>query len=72
MAEDKKIEPCIRCGSIPEEKDKYCIHCGAPLVNKCTRPKSPLHAGCSKVNRRDAAFCSGCGHPTTFRVEGLL
>jgi rRNA maturation endonuclease Nob1 len=73
MAEKKEeLEPCIRCGAMPEKDDKYCIRCGAPLINRCTKKKSPLHKGCSKINRRDAAFCAACGSPTVFREAGLI
>jgi uncharacterized membrane protein YvbJ len=74
MSTEKKdqVDYCPRCGRAPEKDDKFCIACGAPVINRCTKKKSPLHKGCSKVNRHDAAFCSACGHPTTFREHGLL
>ncbi|MDF2719498.1 MAG: hypothetical protein K0R28_6423 [Paenibacillus sp.] len=72
MAEQPEKEPCVRCGHQPEKTDKYCVRCGAPLVNRCTKKRSPLHKGCSKVNKQDAAYCADCGTPTLFRESGLL
>ncbi|MDF2721247.1 MAG: hypothetical protein K0Q59_922 [Paenibacillus sp.] len=72
MADDKEQDPCIRCGYQPEKTDKHCVRCGTPLVNRCSRKKSPLHKGCKKVNRRDAAFCADCGEPTDYGILGLL
>lgn len=66
------VPACIRCGRVPDKDDKYCISCGAPVINRCTKKKTPLHKGCSKINRPDAAYCSECGSPTTFKEWGLL
>jgi RNA polymerase subunit RPABC4/transcription elongation factor Spt4 len=67
-----KVERCVRCRYMPEEKDKYCIRCGAPLINRCTDQKGLVHKGCNKVNRVDAAYCADCGSPTTFNLAGLV
>lgn len=72
--EDKKKEDvyCMRCYHKAEEKDKYCVLCGAPLINRCTEDKTLLSKGCNKVNRKEAAYCSACGAPTTFNLAGLV
>ncbi|MCD1257325.1 hypothetical protein B5M42_000560 [Paenibacillus athensensis] len=71
---DKKKEKlvCVRCGFVTDDSDNYCIDCGAPLKNKCTKKASPLHGGCSKLNKPEAKYCAACGEKTTFHVWGLL
>lgn len=64
--------PCVRCGHQPDEKDKYCIRCGAPLKNKCTNDGGLLGDPCNTTNPPHAAFCARCGAPTLFKKEGLL
>jgi hypothetical protein len=65
-------KPCIRCGRISEEKHKYCIRCGAPLVNRCTNDGGLLGEPCNKINKQNAVFCMECGTYTTFYKAGLL
>ncbi|MEC0228323.1 double zinc ribbon domain-containing protein [Paenibacillus alba] len=72
MAEKSELQTCFRCQYVADKDDKYCIRCGAPLKNKCTKEKSLLHKGCSKVNKADAKFCSDCGTETTFSQWGLF
>jgi hypothetical protein len=64
--------PCIRCGFIPDEKDKYCINCGAPLQNRCTNDGGLLGDPCTNINPPNAAFCAKCGAPTLFQKKGLI
>lgn len=70
----KKNEPrsCVRCYQIANEKDQYCIKCGAPLINRCGDVNGKFHRGCSHINKEDAAFCAKCGYPTIFKQQGLL
>lgn len=68
----ENVPACVRCGRVPEKDDKFCIACGAPLINRCTKKKTPLHKGCGKINRPEAAFCSECGAPTVFKEWKLL
>ncbi|GFZ90368.1 hypothetical protein GCM10008018_40810 [Paenibacillus marchantiophytorum] len=71
MAE-KELQTCVRCHYVADKEERYCIRCGAPLKNKCTKEKSLLHKGCSKVNKADAKFCSDCGTATIFSELGLI
>lgn len=64
--------PCVRCGYRPDEKDRYCIQCGAPLQNKCTNDGGLLGDPCNQINLPHAAFCSKCGAPTLFKQKGLI
>lgn len=70
---DNKEKPktCVKCFHVAEEKDKYCVRCGTPLVNLCTKEDSPNHKGCQAKNRPDAAFCAKCGSPTVYGEMGL-
>lgn len=70
--ETKEEVRCIRCNQLAEEKDKFCVKCGAPLINRCSEEKTLLSKGCSKVNRKNAAYCATCGAPTTFNLAGLI
>ncbi len=75
LASDNKVKEevyCLRCYQRADEKDKYCVKCGSPLVNRCTEEKTLLSKGCNKVNRKDAAYCSSCGAPTVFNLAGLV
>ncbi|MDD9267761.1 zinc ribbon domain-containing protein [Paenibacillus sp. GCM10023248] len=72
MAEKNELQQCVRCKFVTEKEDRYCIKCGAPLKNRCTREKTLLHKGCSKVNKPDAKFCADCGTATIFNEWGLL
>lgn len=73
MADDEK-EPiyCYRCKSTNYEGDKYCVHCGAPLVNRCMDEAGKLDKGCGAKNEPHAAFCVKCGHKTLFHHHGLV
>ncbi|MEW9698883.1 zinc ribbon domain-containing protein [Paenibacillus sp. SI8] len=71
MAEEE-LQTCVRCGFVADKEEKYCIKCGAPLKNRCTKKKTPLHGGCGKINKRDAKYCSDCGTETLFSDMGLL
>lgn len=63
---------CVRCQHVADKNEKYCIRCGAPLVNRCSDEKGLLGKGCTKINRQDAAYCSQCGEPTFFHKAGLI
>ncbi|WNQ09961.1 hypothetical protein MJA45_20385 [Paenibacillus aurantius] len=63
---------CIRCKHQGEPTDKFCVRCAAPLINNCTHKGDIFTKKCERVNREDAAFCSGCGAPTVFHKEGFV
>lgn len=63
---------CIRCLRNCGDKDRFCIDCGAPLVNSCTNRGGLTGEPCKKVNDREALFCISCGSPTLFQRYGLL
>lgn len=67
----KEEKRCIRCNQLADEKDQYCINCGAPLINRCIDQKAKGY-GCGFVNRADAAYCAKCGMQTTFNLHGLI
>lgn len=69
---NKQQEPCTRCNKIPNENDKYCTDCGAPLQNRCSDEPGLLKKGCSFLNKQDAAYCAKCGEPTMFLLHGLI
>lgn len=70
MAEEQRT--CPKCFHVADEKDSYCIKCGSPLINRCTKGASPNHKGCEAENRAEAAFCAKCGSPTVFGEMGLV
>ncbi|MFD1737316.1 hypothetical protein ACFSCX_12200 [Bacillus salitolerans] len=73
MVDEKEKIKCVRCSHVADDKDKYCIKCGAPLMNYCAdtkRGKSKHHCGAN--NKRDAHYCSKCGHETIFKQRGLI
>ncbi len=73
MADKEKEKiTCVKCFYQADEKDKYCIKCGTPLVNRCTKDDSPNHKGCGAKNRPEAAYCSKCGSPTLFGEMDLI
>jgi len=72
MDDKKKDKYCARCNRKAEDGDKFCVGCGAPLINSCTNAGDMFVKKCSKVNRDDAAYCATCGAPTIFHREGLL
>jgi RNA polymerase subunit RPABC4/transcription elongation factor Spt4 len=73
MAADKnELQTCVRCKYVAVKEDRFCIRCGAPLKNKCTKEKSLMHKGCYKVNKADAKYCADCGTETTFSQWGLI
>ncbi|OCT14200.1 hypothetical protein A8709_25545 [Paenibacillus pectinilyticus] len=72
MADKDELQTCVRCKYVAVKEDKYCIRCGAPLKNRCTKEKSLMHKGCYKVNKADAKFCADCGTETTFNQLGLI
>ncbi len=74
MSSQKKEErhTCVRCGRLSDEGDKYCIFCGAPLINHCGDEPGLVSKGCKHINRKDAAFCAKCGYQTRFYLDGLI
>ncbi|AHD05287.1 hypothetical protein ERIC1_2c02230 [Paenibacillus larvae subsp. larvae DSM 25719] len=72
MNKKAQLDPCIRCHKIPEETDRFCTGCGAPLQNRCSDEPGLLKKGCTHLNPRSAAYCSKCGLPTTFKLYGLV
>jgi len=71
---DKKEEViCVRCSHVAEEKDQFCVKCGAPLVNRCSDSKTRRGKhGCGQINRPEALYCAKCGTETIFKQHGLL
>ncbi len=63
---------CVRCGHIAKKNTRYCVECGAPLINQCTNNGGLLGEACGHKNPSDASFCSKCGAYTTFHKAGLL
>ncbi|MFB5678324.1 hypothetical protein ACE3NQ_22780 [Paenibacillus terreus] len=72
MSEKEKQVPCIRCGQIPEEKDKFCTLCGTPVKNTCCDEPGKLDKGCKHVNPQTAAYCAKCGLPTIYKLYGIV
>lgn len=72
MTETNKSKACFRCGHYPDEQDRYCTQCGAPLKNTCTNRGGLLGEPCKKINHPQAIFCASCGRYTTFYKAGLL
>jgi hypothetical protein len=69
------LKNCVRCkkeNTQNEEDDIYCIHCAAPLLNKCTNEGDINNPGCESKMPSDASFCSKCASRTTFYVAGLV
>lgn len=69
--EKEKIK-CVKCSEEAEDKDQYCVKCGAPLINRCSDLKTKGKHGCGFVNRPDALYCAKCGAETVFKQKGLL
>lgn len=72
MAKQEQLPPCVRCGRLPAEKDKYCTDCGTPLKNTCCDEPGILGKGCSFVNPPNAAYCAKCGEPTIYQLHGIV
>lgn len=72
MSDEKEEVRCVRCHHVAEEKEEYCIKCGAPLINRCSDAPGLLSKGCGKKNHPGAAYCAHCGSPTVFHKEGLV
>ncbi|NSL50925.1 hypothetical protein [Calidifontibacillus erzurumensis] len=72
MSDKKEEKICKRCLFKADEKDQYCIRCGAPLINRCTDFKTGGKHYCGFVNRPDARYCAKCGHETVFKQYGLV
>ncbi|CAM3830463.1 zinc ribbon domain-containing protein [Cohnella lubricantis] len=72
MGDKPQLYPCIRCGRMPDENDKYCIDCGVPVHNRCSDEPGILKKGCSFVNPPTAAYCAKCGEPTVYQLHGLI
>ena len=69
---DQKDKYCPKCNHRADEKDKYCVQCATPLINGCSNKGDLFTKKCSKINRDDAAYCSSCGAPTVYNLQGLV
>ncbi|RKP54364.1 hypothetical protein D7Z26_13485 [Cohnella endophytica] len=72
MSKKEELHPCVRCYKFPNEKDKHCTDCGAPLQNRCSDEPGLLDKGCTFLNNQNAAYCAKCGQPTLFQLHGLI
>lgn len=64
------MKKCLRCKYNNDDKNNYCIKCGAPLKNVCT------NICCSNYENDiqlpdEAAFCPLCGSETLFKTYGI-
>jgi class 3 adenylate cyclase len=46
---------CPSCGSVNQDDNRFCGHCGAPLAQRCD--------ACGRENPAGDRFCSDCGAP---------
>ncbi|MFC7391754.1 hypothetical protein [Scopulibacillus cellulosilyticus] len=72
MANNDEYKSCVRCGNVCNAKDRYCIKCGAPLVNRCSDEPGLVSKGCRYVNDPEAAYCARCGEETLFSKHGIV
>ena len=64
-----KAKKCLKCGEKTtegDEKEFFCSHCGAPVLNRCSDYE------CRKILEPTAKFCKYCGNPSIFKNYGLL
>ncbi len=60
---------CKKCNAENNEKNKFCIECGAELIlEKSTDSK--FCPSCGFENIKDAAFCSNCGNNFSHQKTG--
>lgn len=53
---------CPKCRNVIEPNDKFCPHCGAPVLAESQEKKSTTHCPkCNHENPDGAAFCEKCG-----------
>ncbi|MEJ2613327.1 MAG: zinc ribbon domain-containing protein [Ignavibacteriaceae bacterium] len=52
---------CKKCNAENNEDNKFCIECGAEL-NFEKSPDTKFCPSCGFRNKKEAAFCSGCGN----------
>ncbi|CAM3586423.1 DZANK-type domain-containing protein [Paenibacillus glucanolyticus] len=72
MGDKPVLKPCIRCGRIPGEEDEYCSDCGVPILNRCSDEPGIFGKGCTFVNPPTAVYCTKCGEPTVYQLNGLI
>lgn len=53
---------CNNCNNPVTENDKFCPHCGAPVIVDQPEKKDTIHCPkCNHENTKGAAFCEKCG-----------
>lgn len=61
----KELGECPICENVDiQEGHKFCKICGIPLLNHCS--------ACDKELDFGTRFCTECGKPSTFFIEGIL
>lgn len=66
---DKKVAHCLICGyetDASDDKEFFCSHCGAPVLNKCSNYE------CEQILNSDAKYCKFCGSTSTFLNYGMF
>ncbi len=57
---------CSRCKNQVNANDKFCPHCGAPVVADTLNERATIHCPkCNHENPQGAAFCEKCGTSLT-------
>lgn len=64
------MKECIRCHHSNDDKNDYCIKCGAPLYNYCTN-RHCIACDEKTILPDEAAFCPKCGYETLFKTYGI-
>jgi RNA polymerase subunit RPABC4/transcription elongation factor Spt4 len=53
---------CKNCKKVVSENDKFCPHCGAPVVADSPKKNATIQcANCNHENPQGASFCEKCG-----------
>lgn len=69
---------CPKCNNEETNLGKYCIICGANLVNVCAGTEiydnghEDYREGCGTIAPGNARYCYKCGNETTFYQSGIL
>jgi len=57
---------CSICKNQVNENDKFCPHCGAPVIANSPETKSIIHCPkCNHTNPENVSFCEKCGTSLT-------